>query len=508
MIRVLVAEDEFPLLRGISRLIEKLDSDFQVVMMAKTGREALDYLEKNSVDIVFTDINMPVIDGLQVLKYIKQDKPQVISVVISGYQDFSYAQQAVRYEAKRYLIKPVDKEELYLLLQELKKQVLLQRENQKDAVLKQIIFGRNQFQHSEKVLGKDRKTIEFEKIYPVYLIAKSYCTGNIEDDVFDHNFWKRMALREDIEEKIPYIKGTYIYSGKYSNELILLVESKEDLNLEIFIKNRLDKKQIQIPLAAAVGDACKDISDLSESINQLRKVICMKWRYGERELVDLGEKRPSFCMTKASEETLQYMIKNGKFKGFQMVLMEIQKQMEEEKITQYDLELTLNKIILFIQAYRTVFANDEVENSIGEMNDIIMRSSGFKEVFEEFTCLCHDVMFPDAEENTEDLVRRLDSYIQEHYTERITTKMLAQEFGLVPSYLSRLFREYKGVTPNHYIQDIRIEKSKEILEHCPSIMTKDVALMVGYVDSSYFSKVFKKSTNMYPSEYRTMKLSL
>ena len=78
-------------------------------------------------------------------------------------------------------------------------------------------------------------------------------------------------------------------------------------------------------------------------------------------------------------------------------------------------------------------------------------------------------------ENTAALVRRVDTFIQDHYTERITTKMLAQEFGLVPSYLSRLFREYKGITPNHYIQNIRIERSKEILVNCPTVMTKDIA---------------------------------
>ena len=82
--------------------------------------------------------------------------------------------------------------------------------------------------------------------------------------------------------------------------------------------------------------------------------------------------------------------------------------------------------------------------------------------------------------------------------------MLAQEFGLVPSYLSRLFREYKGITPNHYIQDIRIEKSKEILVSCPTVMTKDIALMVGYVDffRVIFLKYFKKNTGVSPSEYR------
>lgn len=501
MIRVLVAEDEFPLLRGISRLIEKLDSDFQVVMMAKTGREALDYLEKNSVDIVFTDINMPVIDGLQVLKYVKQNKPQTISVIISGYQDFSYAQQAVKYEAKRYLLKPINKEELCLLLQELKQYVLFQRENEKDLVLKQVLFGKTPCHHSE------RNEVEFEKLYPIYMIAKSYYRGNIEDDVFDNDFWDMSAIKEYIEENINCIKGTYLYAGKYSNEIILLLESEENIDVETVIKELLYKHSIQMPVAVAFGNPCRNPSDLSKSIHQLRKQICMKWEYGEQEIIDTDKKRRSFCMTKATEETLQYMVKNGKTKGFQMVLKDLQKQMEEEKITQYDLELTLNKIILYIQAYRTVFSNEERENSSGDINDIIMRSNDLQEVFEEFSFWCQEFMCPEREESTEDLVRRLDSYIQEHYTERITTKMLAQEFGLVPSYLSKLFREYKGVTPNRYIQDIRIEKSKEILVNSPSIMTKDVALMVGYVDSSYFSKVFKKSTNMYPSEYRIMKLS-
>ncbi len=507
MIKVLVAEDEFPLLRGISKMIEKLDPEFKVVMMAKTGKEALDYLEKNSVDIVFTDINMPVIDGLQVLKYINQNKPYIIRVVISGYQEFSYAQQAVRYEAKRYLIKPVDRQELYLLMQELKEQVLLQKGTEKDTFLKQLLFGKKQFLHGEKEFCQNKEKIDFDVIYPVYFIAKSYCNGDIEEDIFDNGFWNKLGIKEYIEENLACIKKIYMYGGKYSNEMIFLIETSEKVDIRALLKKMMCAKEIKIPLAVAAGAAQEDILNINEAISRLRKMICMKWTYGKQEVVDQSEKQSSFCMSKATEETLQYMIKNGKFKGFQTVLEEIQKQMEEEKITQYDLELTLNKIILFIQAYRTVFSNDEVQNTIGDINDMVMRSHELKDIFEEFSVWCHDFMFPDTEENTEALVRRLDSYIQEHYTERITTKMLAQEFGLVPSYLSKLFREYKGVTPNHYIQDIRIEKSKEILEKCPSIMTKDVAFMVGYVDSSYFSKVFKKSTNMYPSEYRMMKSS-
>ncbi len=507
MIRVLVAEDEYPLLRGISKLIEKLDSDFQVVKMAATGKEALDYLKQETVDIVFTDINMPVIDGLQILKYIKENVLQTMSVIISGYQDFSYAQQSVKYGAKRYLLKPIDKEELYSLLQELKESILSQKENEKNIVLKQVLFERNSGKFQEEELWNDRKKVEFNPIYPIYMIAKSYCRGNVEEDVFENLLWNSIEIKEWIEEHIKCKKTTYLYLGKYANEIILLLESKENIDTRVVIDELLNTQLIQTPVAVAFGSPCGNLMDLSKSIHQLRKQICMKWRYGKKEIIETDKKRSSFCMTRATEETLQYMVKNNKMKGLQMILKDLQKQMEEEKITQYDLELTLNKIILYIQAYQTVFSDEENESSSRDINDIIIRSDGLQEVFQEFSFWCQEFMCPNREESTENLVKRLDSYIQEHYTERITTKMLAQEFGLVPSYLSKLFREYKGVTPNHYIQDIRIEKSKEILVNYPEMMTKDVALMVGYVDSSYFSKVFKKSTDLYPSEYRVMKLS-
>ena len=118
--------------------------------MAKNGKEALEYLENHLVDVVFTDINMPLVDGLQILKYIKEKKPQIISVVISGYQDFSYAQQAVQYEAKRYLIKPIDNQELRMFFQEIKEQVLSQKETKKDLCLKQLLFGKNQISNIKK----------------------------------------------------------------------------------------------------------------------------------------------------------------------------------------------------------------------------------------------------------------------------------------------------------------------------------------------------------------------
>lgn len=503
MIKVLVAEDELPLLRGISRLIEGLDKEFQVVMMAKTGKEALNYLKQHSVDIVFTDINMPVVGGLEVLKYISQNKPQILSAIISGYQEFSYARRAMQYGAKNYLIKPVDKEELSLLLEQLKESLASRMTNKKSRIIEEILYGKSAgLKHKNEESQEAAFGPEFHKIYPVYLIARAYCSHSMEEEVFNIGFWQDIRMIEHMQEELPQIKAVYTNYGKNPNEMMLLLELEEEADIIPSISKALSKNETGVPIAWAAGGGIEDLADVRKCMKQLQEAICMNWIYGNNEQVETDRKLPSFYISKTTEEALKYMVRNGKSKNFQTTLKDIQKQMQAEQITQYDLELTLNKIVLFIQIYRNMFESVEIENMSFEINDMVVRASSLEEVFDEFIFWCHDMMFSKNEENTEILVRRLDYYIQEHYTKRLSMKLLAGEFGLVPSYLSKLFRDYKGITPNHYLQEIRIERAKELLLSCPSMMTKDIALTVGYTDPSYFSKAFKKSTNMYPSEYR------
>lgn len=119
MIKVLVAEDETPLLRGIKIMIERINPAFSVVKCAFNGKEAVDYLKENPVDVLFTDINMPLLDGIELMKFTCENYPEVIIVVMSGYDDFHYAQQAIEYQVKKYLLKPILEEDMEGLLEEI-----------------------------------------------------------------------------------------------------------------------------------------------------------------------------------------------------------------------------------------------------------------------------------------------------------------------------------------------------------------------------------------------------
>ena len=120
MIRVLIAEDEPPVLRRTRRLIEHIDPDFCVAATAGDGEEALEKLRTEHIDVLFTDIRMPVMDGMKLMAQAERLYPDCSIVVLSGYQDFAYVSAAIRAQAADYLLKPVSEETLEKLLYKLK----------------------------------------------------------------------------------------------------------------------------------------------------------------------------------------------------------------------------------------------------------------------------------------------------------------------------------------------------------------------------------------------------
>ncbi len=110
MIRVLVTEDEMPILRSTCTLVERMNPEFKVMYRAANGQEALDIMESQEVELLLLDIQMPIMDGVQLLKIMNKKKIKVPTIVLSGYQDFTYVQEALRCGAIDYLLKTLKKE--------------------------------------------------------------------------------------------------------------------------------------------------------------------------------------------------------------------------------------------------------------------------------------------------------------------------------------------------------------------------------------------------------------
>lgn len=118
---ILVVDDESLIARNIAKSIEQVNSSFQVVAMCANGVEAIDYIKNNDVNVVFTDIRMPEMDGLELAEYISGHYPYIECIIVSGYNDFEYAKSAISYNVKNYLLKPVNKEELRKCLSDIER---------------------------------------------------------------------------------------------------------------------------------------------------------------------------------------------------------------------------------------------------------------------------------------------------------------------------------------------------------------------------------------------------
>ncbi len=502
MIRVLVAEDELPLLRGISRMIVNLCGDFEVVKMAKTGKEAIDYLKDNYVDVVFTDINMPVVDGLKVLEYIHTNMPGTAGVVISGYQDFSYAQKAMQYGVRNYLVKPVDRAELKELLEQLRDSRHEGRKKQKKEFLERALHGESGIAKLMESRMQAGEKLVIGRLYPVYLVVKAFCIHVFGDETADPEIWQDCRLEDAARKEENESEKIYSFYGRNTNEILFLFENEKP-DIKALIERVMENGNIHFPVAALAGDPLDEIDQLARTVRRLRKEIYKNWIYGQTgEVCRTEEDLQALHLPEHMEESILYMARGRQFREFGKVLADIRKRLCSGKVTQYRIEMTLDRIMMLLNAYQTVSDNMDVVNVRYGINDIVVRSGSLDEVFEEFLLWCKEELFEEQDQDKNALMERLDAYILEHYRDSLNTKQLAAKFGLVPSYLSKLFQNYKGITPNHYIQEIRLARAKELLVGCPDLMTKEIAQMTGYADPSYFSKVLKKYTGMYPSEYR------
>lgn len=496
MFRVLIAEDELPLLRGIKRMIEVLDPDFSVVFCAANGQEALDYLTQHTVDVVFTDINMPLMDGLELLSQLS-DRDDLRTVVISGYDSFSYAQKAIRFGTRSYLLKPIDRNELAELLWQFKTELSVRPYTEKRERLLSLLFGGTQ----------DQTAFRWGDLSLYYLCAGPFRRLPSPEELPEAAFWEEGAFLSYLKQKVRQNGGgdVWLFWGRNSNEALIVLEDSMDFSagdLIGFLEERAGESAF---FTVAAGPAHCEEAGLMNVMNRLRTGISRHAVFGRNTLL-LWEKEnqesggitlPDLYRSQLSVFTQRQQVDN-----LLHMLGRIKEYFKESGITQYRLEEELSRVILLIQGDGA----DQWIEIQHVVQDMVGAAAGYDSLFDEVKIVCQDFLRgqPFDTSDKEVLMRSVDEYIRENVSKSFTTNELAKHFGLVAPYLSKLFKRYKGMSPTQYVQSMRMERAKQILTEYPDLLVKDIAEQLGYTNALYFSKVFQKALGMYPSEYRAV----
>lgn len=485
MPKILIVEDEPAAGRYLRSMIELKRPDFHVAGMAGNGLEALELVKLLDPDLVFTDVKMPGMDGIELVAALRKEYPSLPVVIVSGFQEFEYVRRALDTGVVDYLLKPVNPVRLQEVLDRLALHVSARAESKRAAALFRLMNG--------EPAGITTAVGPQEQFW----LAVDR-TGGLPS---------RFRIDQSALDPEVGPESRYILPGRDSRERIHLGQ-KERIGREHFATRvREDvpsactsfRTVCVVPgavaaeeLHKAVREACLYLDSVivpgQSQVHCDRKtqVLPEPW---DKMLAD----RIEFALCESRVDLLEEAARDmvAKWRSCRMPLLAV--------------ESRLRGILQFIlrkapYASRAVAANLELfleeglsaAESFDELSDaawsLILKASGadkadYRDSGIPFSFLA--------------IIR----YVENHYSEQITLGSLSETFHISSSYLSKLFRHHAGRSFGEFLSSIRIDAAKCLIRENPEMPMKDVAQRAGFTDPFYFSRVFKCATGIPPSDF-------
>ena len=523
MYRVFLVEDESLIRQGIKNLIPWDDYGFFFAGEAADGELAWQQIQKETPDIVITDIRMPFMDGLELSRLIKRNFPQVTVIILSGYDDFSYAKEAIGIGVEQYLLKPLTREQLTEVLLEVKKK----KEKEQEKLLYMEQFSR---EVQEYMTSSHRGFFEA-------LVSGKYVVSELLERA------ERLGIHLNaeayniilllIEDEKSYEK--YRDEGKdYQAELYHVAEHREDV----------DMFWAGVELVAFLIKSSKEeIVETTEAfVQELEQMIPSSIAYGKPEfrlsMVNQcyqSARKKLFHVEESMEEGRNEMYTEEEMKVLSSHNLDASKvdQRIFEKFLANGLQSELNgfvedyfdslgenalKSFLFRQ-YMVMHIMFTVKSFLEKLNmpkeivkaDITVDSELFdafssiestKEYTQRIMSRALEVRDQTAQSKYSTMMDKVIQYLKENFANHdITLSTVANVANVSAPYFSGVFSQQMGKTFVEYLTELRMEQARELLR-CTDKSSGEIAYEVGYNDSHYFSFLFKKVNGCSPRDYR------
>jgi len=509
----MIIEDEPRILRDLKKLVEGDQSTFYVSHAFTNGQQAMAILDSVSPDILITDIQMPVVDGLDLIHYIRQKKLNTIPIILTGYREFEYAKRALNLGVNHYLLKPIDNKELQTLLHDLKRLIDKQRNTNQRECYNALIEGQS-LNHLVPYSHPDIAMSHFMLL----LCAGSFPSFSVTHDPVKLVFWNSINLEDILAPFLKQGETVFSFNGQSTSEQIVLLSLLEP-SLEAYshltqvLLNKLSQSNYSITVI--MGENIGHLSELHLLMQKYRQFLNKYLLYGTSQILQLTNPPNTLYLQRENTnrnriEQMLLSLKQGHFSQYHKVLTSSLNEFVEHPISQMDLTVFLNDLMAQTLFQLGINSRDMIAEKNLEIAELVSTTHTITDLINNLTPIIND-LFQQTLGNTLDdinctnelLIQKIDKYIQLHLAEQINQQVLSERFGLVPSYLSKLFRRYMVLSPTEYIVTLRVEKAKELIYTNPSILAKDVAQLVGYSDPLYFSKIFKKTTGISISEFKS-----
>ncbi len=504
MKKVMLVEDEEFILQGLLNIIDWNSLHMEVTGMAHNGQEALELYEKEPVDIVVTDITMPVMDGLQFIENLRKKDERVRCIILTGYDDFGYARTAIRLDVENYILKPIDEVELErALLDSVEKLDKLDRQkiahvNEK-VTLVQLLNGKLEEGAAREYL----RSIGFAQTRKCLYTAFMKIDGDSLGDV-------------QVSEVILYLQSICeqmrVFHIPSEGLLLILQSDTEDIRIaREFFREMQDETESHYNILTFVSVGCPvyDTKDLPESYRVAQKLQRYLMIDGYGGCVDTSyvENRTSSDVN-LNTSLLQKLICKKDKEGAVNYLEDLFINNARTDVTVDTLYQMAIKIALFLTGVKEEYKLTE-EKELRDLSDIIdgiYRAENVYEIKAVFISEIIGIINHLHEEDSQytPVIRQIMAEVQNNYMEDMNLKTLAYKYHMNTSYLGQIFLKEVGCSFSQYLSNTKNSIAKDLILNT-NMKINDIAKAVGYPDTSYFYRKFKQCYGVSPASLRDMK---
>lgn len=502
MLKVLIADDEKSIREGLACLINWNDYGFTVVGAAGNGVEALSFIRTHRPDLLVTDIRMPDMNGLELIEQVRSFDSKIKIVILSGHDSFEYAKSAIKYNTEQYLLKPVEEEELIECLKKIKKEkeesIAIDKEYA-PILLRAFLAG----QHTSP-----KPDAGFSAGSYYYLLIKPHMDDTMLLTV--QRGGDISSLNAAVDRLLANKEGIFVLTQPDGAGVVVSKSALVPLADSIYefaekLHSDLEKDNIKADIL--IGSCVESVAELHKSREGIE--VCKEKKFYAKDdeyIFSYDESTlfsSAFSKINLSDELVKAAIYGG-YEEIEYACRALCEAFAEEKVASAVVTLHIDNILVELIK--------EVEATGGEQIRLFAKRSALAKVknitintvriFLESLCKeAADTITELRQKKSAGLVGEVLSYIRENYKDEVDLKGLAQKFFINPDYLGRQIKKHTGVSYKQFLNRVRIEKAKELLQR-GDCKVYEIAFRVGFKDPNYFSVKFEALEGVTPTQYR------
>ncbi|WP_058300333.1 response regulator transcription factor [Gorillibacterium timonense] len=515
MRKLLIVDDEQNIRFGLKAMIDRQFPGQYAFFLAGDGAEALAIHERERVELVITDIRMPMMDGIQLINRLQESADKPVVVILSGHDDFQYAKEAIRNEVKEYLLKPIVREELFQTLTRLE----TERKRQDEWALKSFFSER---MREDFIAGQFNYVLIHDTITPgeirehlaradQHWLDEGYYVGllKISESRQPDNRIELLAKIDSLLQSMLNAGEPHVRFYDKDNRLVLLA----------------GREELFTGLAAQIQDRNFFTVRMGMS-ERASKMEQMKTAYGQ------AAGALHYFLLQTTPGVIRYSAVKDRDKAYTLPVDEVQKL---ANMLGSDREAEMKRLLLHILDIKTVVRYDigYLEGISRAINELIFdkvyqlygeESIEILKPYREAGNIYNFDHFHDYFHSVESLLERLNHYIRQirtvhrdpkeihkaldyihaHYQENLNMAMVSNHVSLNYTYFSQAFKEYTGESFVAYLRKLRIQKAKELLEGTDE-KVYEISNQVGFENVKHFTRIFREMEGVTPLEYRAQK---